>query len=131
MKQHIDDALQRQPFQRPGKCRANALEGSRFSKERIENLGAHRYRHFFRRKLMGLASACRREMDFCIMDRETRLKRLYFRAWHRGTKEADLLIGGFFDQNATGWNDRSEEHTSELQSLMRISYAVLCLKKKK
>src|SRR3546814_3201878 len=28
------------------------------------------------------------------------------------------------------WN-RSEEHTSELQSLMRISYAVCCLKKKK
>src|SRR3546814_3208274 len=31
-------------------------------------------------------------------------------------------------QDATG--DRSEEHTSELQSLMRISYAVFCLKKK-
>src|SRR3546814_9318238 len=30
-----------------------------------------------------------------------------------------------------GRHDRSEEHTSELQSLMRISYAVLCLKKKK
>src|SRR3546814_4767666 len=31
-----------------------------------------------------------------------------------------------------GWNQpvRSEEHTSELQSLMRISYAVFCLKKK-
>src|SRR3546814_8898668 len=31
-----------------------------------------------------------------------------------------------------GWNlaGRSEEHTSELQSLMRISYAVFCLKKK-
>src|SRR3546814_2359762 len=28
------------------------------------------------------------------------------------------------------WNARSEEHTSELQSLMRISYAVFCLKKK-
>src|SRR3546814_3374284 len=28
-------------------------------------------------------------------------------------------------------NIRSEEHTSELQSLMRISYAVFCLKKKK
>src|SRR3546814_9280940 len=27
-------------------------------------------------------------------------------------------------------HDRSEEHTSELQSLMRISYAVFCLKKK-
>src|SRR3546814_10231988 len=29
------------------------------------------------------------------------------------------------------WRGRSEEHTSELQSLMRISYAVFCLKKKK
>src|SRR3546814_6880010 len=29
------------------------------------------------------------------------------------------------------WVTRSEEHTSELQSLMRISYAVFCLKKKK
>src|SRR3546814_1557540 len=29
------------------------------------------------------------------------------------------------------WRSRSEEHTSELQSLMRISYAVFCLKKKK
>src|SRR3546814_10253857 len=29
------------------------------------------------------------------------------------------------------YTDRSEEHTSELQSLMRISYAVFCLKKKK
>src|SRR3546814_8930935 len=28
------------------------------------------------------------------------------------------------------WGVRSEEHTSELQSLMRISYAVFCLKKK-
>src|SRR3546814_1235636 len=43
-----------------------------------------------------------------------------------------------FDCDAAGlgpahlWNtnDRSEEHTSELQSLMRISYAVFCLKKK-
>src|SRR3546814_1931776 len=30
-----------------------------------------------------------------------------------------------------GTSPRSEEHTSELQSLMRISYAVFCLKKKK
>src|SRR3546814_10757932 len=29
------------------------------------------------------------------------------------------------------WPSRSEEHTSELQSLMRISYAVFCLKKRK
>src|SRR3546814_3385352 len=32
---------------------------------------------------------------------------------------------------ACGLRHRSEEHTSELQSLMRISYAVFCLKKKK
>src|SRR3546814_6045466 len=34
-------------------------------------------------------------------------------------------------ENAMREVDRSEEHTSELQSLMRISYAVFCLKKKK
>src|SRR3546814_3735983 len=34
--------------------------------------------------------------------------------------------------NDAAWNaDRSEEHTSELQSLMRISYAVFCLKTKR
>src|SRR3546814_7714164 len=34
-----------------------------------------------------------------------------------------------FHNRGMGW--RSEEHTSELKSLMRISYAVFCLKKKK
>src|SRR3546814_2266587 len=34
-------------------------------------------------------------------------------------------------KHAADQADRSEEHTSELQSLMRISYAVFCLKKKK
>src|SRR3546814_2240967 len=38
----------------------------------------------------------------------------------------------FRTDRAIGWTaPRSEEHTSELQSLMRISYAVFCLKKKK
>ncbi len=39
------------------------------------------------------------------MDRETRLKRLRFRAWHRGTKEADLLIGGFFDRFSADFDE--------------------------
>jgi antitoxin CptB len=39
------------------------------------------------------------------MDRDTRLKRLRFRAWHRGTKEADYLIGGFFDRFAASWDE--------------------------
>src|SRR3546814_7112470 len=37
---------------------------------------------------------------------------------------------GARDRNQSGAWPRSEEHTSELQSLMRISYAVFCLKKK-
>src|SRR3546814_4755531 len=50
------------------------------------------------------------------------------------------IIWAFYAINNLGWNAttigysmaiRSEEHTSELQSLMRISYAVFCLKKKK
>src|SRR3546814_4884939 len=36
-----------------------------------------------------------------------------------------------FRRGGAAWLHRSEEHTSELQSLMRISYAVFCLKNKK
>src|SRR3546814_5679008 len=45
------------------------------------------------------------------------------------------VISNEADGNGDRWGlrqlDRSEEHTSELQSLMRISYAVFCLKKTK
>src|SRR3546814_2907712 len=37
---------------------------------------------------------------------------------------------GIPEMRKRGYSARSEEHTSELQSLMRISYAVFCLKKK-
>ena len=33
------------------------------------------------------------------------LKALRWRAWHRGTREADLMIGGFFDVHSREWND--------------------------
>src|SRR3546814_4214969 len=46
-----------------------------------------------------------------------------------GVDERELP--GLDDDLAQGGWIRSEEHTSELQSLMRISYAVFCLKKKK
>src|SRR3546814_4104361 len=42
----------------------------------------------------------------------------------------DYLAHSFPVQLYEPFTDRSEEHTSELQSLMRISYAVFCLKKK-
>src|SRR3546814_3490058 len=49
-------------------------------------------------------------------------------------EEGIYAIGFFFPvvpKDQARIRTRSEEHTSELQSLMRISYAVLCLKKKK
>src|SRR3546814_2052415 len=44
---------------------------------------------------------------------------------------ADRVLLEFVKPKTTTRLARSEEHTSELQSLMRISYAVFCLKKKK
>src|SRR3546814_5447506 len=57
----------------------------------------------------------------------------------RGPRRQSLCSGGFTPSGPVarmrGGNrplsGRSEEHTSELQSIMRISYAVFCLKKKK
>src|SRR3546814_3537875 len=52
------------------------------------------------------------------------------------TADASARLSTSRQQSRRGTNqgvhrgDRSEEHTSELQSLMRISYAVFCLKKK-
>src|SRR3546814_5146342 len=64
-------------------------------------------RHFF---------DCLEELgiSYCHWKSNTRLE-----ATLAGREDIDLLV------------DRSEEHTSELQSLMSISYAVFCLKKKK
>jgi len=39
------------------------------------------------------------------MDQDARLRRLRYRAWHRGTQEADLLIGGFFDRHGACWSE--------------------------
>lgn len=38
-------------------------------------------------------------------DRDIRLKRLHFRSHHRGTREADYMVGGFFDRYASAWTD--------------------------
>src|SRR3546814_8328935 len=53
-------------------------------------------------------------------------------AAHFTVKDAALLLDRASSRDLRGWGEahRSEEHTSELQSLMRISYAVFCLKKK-
>lgn len=48
------------------------------------------------------------------MDPEIRLRRIYFRAWHRGTKEADIMIGGFFDRHGRTWNNEQLEWFEKL-----------------
>src|SRR3546814_3967303 len=51
-----------------------------------------------------------------------------------GSAQPANVVLGVSDEIRLNFNEtiaRSEEHTSELQSLMRISYAVFCLKKKK
>src|SRR3546814_7750097 len=51
-------------------------------------------------------------------------------AWQKTAPACGKGIIKVRQKNAGNIADRSEEHTSELQSLMRISYAVFCLKKK-
>src|SRR3546814_4954744 len=50
--------------------------------------------------------------------------------FHEGRHDVDQMPRFAHERAARLRGDRSEEHTSELQSLMRISYAVFCLKKK-
>jgi antitoxin CptB len=46
-----------------------------------------------------------------------RRKRLLFRAWHRGTKEADLMIGGFVKRNIAGF---TEGELDELEAVLEL-----------
>src|SRR3546814_12085 len=100
-----------------------------------------------------LAADGRITLMFCAFDRSALILRIYGRGrpvlpqdagWDAIAAHFTLLPGTrqIFDididsvQTSCGWGVprmellRSEEHTSELQSLMRISYAVFCLKKK-
>src|SRR3546814_5961330 len=56
-----------------------------------------------------------------IVDEHDQSDTEFFQGFLKGVSQCLDFLGG----------RRSEEHTSELQSLMRISYAVFCLKKKK
>lgn len=39
------------------------------------------------------------------LTKPARIARAKFRAWHRGTREADYMIGGFFDRYHEGWDE--------------------------
>lgn len=44
-----------------------------------------------------------------------RFARARFRAWHRGTREADYMVGCFFDRYASGWD---EQHLAWFEALL-------------
>src|SRR3546814_5563053 len=69
-----------------------------------------------------------------FLDNKLRVNLAAFHAWQKGVQRIvnTTFVDSEGDTQLTQFvTNRSEEHTSELQSLMRISYAVFCLKKKK
>src|SRR3546814_3984558 len=80
------------------------------------------------RSRRGAGGAARR---LCLSGHGDRLRRRHPQLCERRTRAAhDRQLDARRTDDRT-LRLRSEEHTSELQSLMRISYAVFCLKKKK
>src|SRR3546814_6893729 len=72
-------------------------------------------------------------IEYCCQTRFAGAQRLFggfLAGYHLYGADNDRLVGGRPDMARGHSSPRSEEHTSELQSLMRISYAVFCLKKK-
>src|SRR3546814_6033229 len=90
--------------------RAGLARDSRFARKHAAALGAE--------ELSGLAAGGQRAR---LADPHARLGDIGRHEPHGSGLVVDDVRDGL----------RSEEHTSELQSLMRISYAVFCLKKKK
>src|SRR3546814_7424374 len=87
-------------------------------------------------ELRALRRADRRGMEKVV----GRLQRVLFQTDRRACADLPVLrknglgtalVQRWLPRQHCHLHARSEEHTSELQSLMRISYAVLCLKKKK
>src|SRR3546814_2779615 len=70
------------------------------------------------------ATAAARSPGHCVRISQSRRRRI--------VRTAQRMSAVSRSGSGSQWDDveRSEEHTSELQSLMRISYAVFCLKKK-
>jgi antitoxin CptB len=51
------------------------------------------------------------------VDREVRRRRIRFRAWHRGTRELDLVMGGFADAALAGLDDAELDQLEHLLDL--------------
>src|SRR3546814_1635824 len=77
------------------------------------------------------------ELSVCVIEKSSTIGAHILSGAVIEPEPLDALLPGWRDNPppicvpVTGDEFRSEEHTSELQSLMRISYAAFCLKKKK
>src|SRR3546814_3148563 len=93
--------------------------------EALELLSEHRcfdgVQRYYRHNSEAIGLPMRFSVFIPQQANEGRVPVLFYLAGLTCTEETFMIKGGA---------QRSEEHTSELQSLMRISYAVFCLKKK-
>src|SRR3546814_3699215 len=94
----------------------------------IESLGLYGGSALIRRQIDDGAELARRDLPAHMFGEGATCfgDRIYQLTWH---EHAAIVYDNAL--NVIDVLHRSEEHTSELQSLMRISYAVFCLKKKK
>ena len=53
-------------------------------------------------------------MDDLLQAKNGQLRALKWRAWHRGTKEADLMIGGFYDAHHAAWDQAQTDWFADL-----------------
>src|SRR3546814_9233904 len=80
-------------------------------------------------KPLGLAPL-KEIINYCEVERLFRAEIIVRGPWVDADFPLDGALAGAQEAMLCKMEGRSEEHTSELQSLMRISYAVFCLKKK-
>src|SRR3546814_3086605 len=94
-----------------------------------------RARRLDRDHQIGVAERFRQEVDCTALDRADRRRNVTMACDEDNRRMLRFCDLPLQVEAVDVWQfdieDRSEEHTSELQSLMRISYAVFCLKKKK
>src|SRR3546814_9302771 len=68
--------------------------------------------------------------DFPVLQQHVHGKPLVYLDSGASAQKPAAVLETMDEVYRSGYANRSEEHTSELQSLMRISYAVFCLQKK-
>jgi antitoxin CptB len=69
------------------------------------------------RLYMPLTSPHADMQDDTVSPLDPRRRRLRYRAWHRGTKEADLIVGGFVDRHIAAF---TEAELDELEAVLEL-----------